>query len=46
MVSFSPASLLMRTVVMIIDHAFDRLGEISFGLAQGLRAGDFGAPLQ
>jgi hypothetical protein len=30
---------------MIIDHAFDGLREISFGLAQGLRAGDFGASL-
>jgi hypothetical protein len=38
-------SLLVRIAVVIIDHAFDGLREISFGLAQGLRARDFGAAL-
>lgn len=38
-------SLLVRIAVMIIDLTFDGLREISFGLAQGLRAGDFGAGL-
>jgi hypothetical protein len=43
--SIDLASLLVRTPVMIIDHAFDGLREISVGLAQSLRASDFGAGL-
>jgi hypothetical protein len=39
------ASLLVRTGAMIIDQAFDGLRKINVGLAQSLRASDFGTGL-
>jgi hypothetical protein len=37
--------LLVGTAIMIIDHTFNCLREIKFGLAQGLRTSDFSAGL-